>query len=312
MTRARPENLAHTHTRGGVMTRGVRIGNNVNVNMNAAGDKKSDNSNSSNGRELEKNRNSSVGVSVVTANANMHSQAARIRRGYLDRLGIASAAAQAGPNNNVTQGQDSKSTMGIHARRAAMASARARRKPPSMVQPLKEPNKGGSSFGQSLMKRFSSWMGSDYNESSDSKTQIEGSKVNRNNNSSSAYENMPRNYTDMEDLIKARTIVNRATYRKAQRMKAQRRLRNGKKSVGFLNDTHVYFVPCRFDIAPRNRARIWHTREEFIEMVMRNMDEVEEEMQQQMEIQARLADIRNNPPPSLNKKKGKNSITGRK
>merc|ERR1712224_1065928 len=72
--------------------------------------------------------------------------------------------------------------------------------------------------------------------------------------------------------------------------------KSGKKVVGFEAESNVIYVTSRHDLPNRVRHQIWHTREEFIDMVMRNMDEVEEELQEQMELQARIADLRNNPP----------------
>lgn len=55
------------------------------------------------------------------------------------------------------------------------------------------------------------------------------------------------------------------------------------------------------------RARLWHTREEFIDMVVRNMDQVEEEMNRQAEVKKRLEDLKKHPPPPLRRRKEQKS-----
>mmetsp|Transcript_6079 Transcript_6079/g.7944 ORF Transcript_6079/g.7944 Transcript_6079/m.7944 type:complete len:502 (-) Transcript_6079:442-1947(-) len=226
--------------------------------------------------------NSTNESAVVNASGVSSAQAARIRRGYLDRLGIGGAKTDESKRKN--------STMGIHARRAAMASARTRRKPPSSVEPLKHQRSSGSGFGKSIIRRFTAWMGA---EESDQGARADEGRA----------QGLNQQGLDREELVKQRAVINAEKYRKAERMRAQSQITNGRRSVAFLDRTNVFFVPSRFDIPPRSKSKIWHTRDEFIEMVMRNMDEVEQEMQQQAEIQARLDDIRNNPPPSLRRKR---------
>lgn len=178
---------------------------------------------------------------------------ARIRKGYLASLGIGSEK----PQNKIS----GDPSMGVHARRAAMASARTRRKPPAMRVKLKDDDKQSSGFGQALLKKFASWM-----------TAEEENKYNSESR-----------------------VVKREEARRLRQIPQD----DADRRVVFLEETDVHFVPSRREISPRNRARLWHTREEFIDMVVRNMDQVEEEMNKKAEVQRRLEDLKKHPPPPL-------------
>lgn len=181
----------------------------------------------------------------------------RIRKGYLASLGIGNKK----PQDRIS----SDPTMGVHAKRAAMASARTRRKPPALRMKLKDDKQEASGFGQALLKKFASWMTTE----EESKYKMESRVVKR------------------EEARKLRQEVND----------------DSKKQVVFLEETDVHFVPSRSEISPRNRARLWHSREEFIDMVVRNMDQVEDEMNRKAEAKRRLEDLKKNPPPPLRPRK---------
>lgn len=132
---------------------------------------------------------------------------ARIRKGYLASLGIGSEI----PKSSI----DSDPSMGVHARRAAMASARTRRKPPAMRVKLKDDDKSSSGFGQALLKKFSSWI-----------------------------------TTEEENKYKAESrVVKREEARKLRHAPQD----DANKRVVFLEETDVHFVPSRSEISPRNR-----------------------------------------------------------
>mmetsp|Transcript_21266 Transcript_21266/g.39543 ORF Transcript_21266/g.39543 Transcript_21266/m.39543 type:complete len:359 (-) Transcript_21266:1490-2566(-) len=172
-----------------------------------------------------------------------------IRRGYLDRLGIAGSAPAKPPSSTT----NSRLDMGLNARRAAIASARTRRRPPSMRVKLREPRK--SSKSSSFLKTLKSWMSSENSEmASSAPGELARVKVNHNN----------------------------AENRK----------------VDFNGTVDVFFIPARSDYPAKVKHAIWHTRSEFVEMVMGNMDQVELEMQQEDEARRRLQDLKANPPPT--------------
>ena len=132
---------------------------------------------------------------------------ARIRKGYLASLGIGSEK----PVDRI----NSDPSMGVHARRAAMASARTRRKPPAMRVKLKDDDKRSSGFGQALLKKFSSWI-----------------------------------TTEEENKYKAESrVVKRDEARKLKQIPQD----DANRRVVFLEDTDVHFVPSRTEISPRNR-----------------------------------------------------------
>jgi len=184
---------------------------------------------------LEKQRRD-LAVAAEAANAREESVVpARtqhtIRRGYLDRLGIASAEVEKAVAASVD--------MGIHARRAAIASAKTRRRPPSLQVQLRDPESRRGFF-----KKLAAWMAS--NEAEVPSVPVESTR-----------------------------------------------------KVAFVPVADVFFIPARSDYPHKVKATIWPTRQEFVEMVMRNMDQVEQEMQQEIETKRRIKDLRDNPPPSI-------------
>jgi len=206
-----------------------------------------------------------------------------IRRGYLDKLGIAGDSAPISPNAPSATARKLLE-MGINARRAAIASARTRRKPPSMRVPLREG--ASSSKGSGFFNKLASWIGSDEGNSSDGRKPIPQTKVSSSQGSaasSSASSGGSPALGPRGDLSSSPGAV---------------RLRG----VNFKEMADVYFIPARSDYPAKVRNAIWHSRAEFVDMVMTNMDQVELEMQQAAEAQRRIQDLRDNPPPELRKK----------
>ncbi|GBG27832.1 Hypothetical Protein FCC1311_040552 [Hondaea fermentalgiana] len=197
-----------------------------------------------------------------------------IRRGYLDRLGFAGSSAPLSHSpgaTRMTKGID----MGINARRAAIASARTRSKPPSLRVQLREAPSSSKSKG--FFKKIASWIASDEGQSTSDASAGAGASGGLTQISSS-----------LDSASSGGSFNSPALGPKSRR-------------VNFKETADVYYIPARSDFPAKVKNAIWHTRAEFVEMVMTNMDQLELEMQQEAEAQRRIQDLRNNPPPSYNK-----------
>mmetsp|Transcript_20240 Transcript_20240/g.36256 ORF Transcript_20240/g.36256 Transcript_20240/m.36256 type:complete len:773 (+) Transcript_20240:66-2384(+) len=203
-----------------------------------------------------------------------------IRRGYLDRLGIGGDSApvsQLQASGVGPKGFD----MGINARRAAIASARTRRKPPSMRVQLREAP--SSSRGKGFFKKLASWIASDDGSSSSDAFAGAGASGGLTQISSSL-DSMSSAGSGSPALGPKGLSANRPRH------------------VNFKDSADVYFIPARSDYPAKVKHAIWHSRAEFVEMVMSNMDQVELELQQEAENQRRIQDLKDNPPPSFSSK----------
>mmetsp|Transcript_6044 Transcript_6044/g.9444 ORF Transcript_6044/g.9444 Transcript_6044/m.9444 type:complete len:500 (-) Transcript_6044:2010-3509(-) len=214
-------------------------------------------------RQLLEKQRRDLAIAAEAANARDATAAVprsqnRIRRGYFDRLGIAGDSAPISPTSSVNASR--RLDMGINARRAAIASARTRRRPPSMRVKLRQ--SVTSSKNKGFFNKLASWMSAE---------PVSNSTGNEPERASSG------THTSLDQAPKDQE----------------------KKHIGFTEVADVYFIPARTDYPQKVKHAIWHTRSEFVEMVMRNMDQLEAEMQEEVDAQRRLHDLKKNPPPSL-------------
>ncbi|RHY33009.1 hypothetical protein DYB32_001990 [Aphanomyces invadans] len=60
------------------------------------------------------------------------------------------------------------------------------------------------------------------------------------------------------------------------------------KTIRFEDEADLYYIPVHKEFSKRQRDSMWYSRQEFITMVERNLDEMYEEMEAEVEAQAKL------------------------
>ena len=55
--------------------------------------------------------------------------------------------------------------------------------------------------------------------------------------------------------------------------------------VGFIEEAEMFLIPVHHEYSERERNDVWHTREEFMTMVEKNLDEMYDEMDREYELQ---------------------------
>jgi hypothetical protein len=66
-----------------------------------------------------------------------------------------------------------------------------------------------------------------------------------------------------------------------------------RKRVVFSEEAELFYIPIHKDYPKRQRDGMWHTREEFVAMVEKNLDEVYDEMEREYEVQLQMELLEN-------------------